>query len=63
MPRLSAKEAERIDRKTREHLEQQHAEVIRKRRQKERQWAKARKASSTKSPMQHDAQHEKFCAA
>ena len=63
MPRLSAKEAERIDRKTREHLEQQHAEVIRKRRQKERQWAKARKASSAKPPTQHDAQREKFCAA
>ena len=62
MPRLSAKEAERIDRKTREHLEQQHAEVIRKRRQKERQWAKARKASA-KPPTQHDAQREKFCAA
>ena len=62
MPRLSAKEAERIDRKTREHLEQQHAEVICKRRQKERQWAKARKASA-KPPALPDAQREKFCAA
>ena len=64
MPRLSAEEAERIDRKTREYLEQQHAELIRKRREKERQWAKARKASSAKPPpTQHDAQREKFCAA
>ena len=64
MPRLSAEEAERIDRKTREYLEQQHAELIHKRRQKERQWAKARKASSAKPPpTQHDAQREKFCAA
>ena len=62
MPRLSAKEAEQIDKKTREHLEQQHAEVIRKRRQKERQWAKARKASA-KPPALPDAQREKFCAA
>ena len=65
MPRLSAKEAERIDRKTREHLEQQYAELIRKRREKERQWAKTRKTNSSAKPppAQHDTQHEKFCAA
>ena len=63
MPRLSAEEAEQIDRKTREYLEQQHAELIRKRREKERQWAKARKASSAKPQAQHDAQHEKSCAS
>ena len=65
MPRLSAEEAERIDRKTRERLEKQVAEQIRKRRQKERQWAKARKANSSAKPppAQHDAQREKSCAA
>ena len=51
-----------VTKKTREHLEQQHAEVIRKRRQKERQWAKARKASA-KPPALPDALREKFCAA
>ena len=63
MSRLSAKEAERIDRKTRERLEQQHAEQIRKRRQKEQQWAKARKANAPAPQEPHDAQREKSCAA